>query len=146
MDEVVAMDPAKLKFAKRKLRVTRCKASGDKHSRPTGDNSSHSAKKNVRNVATSPDKNTSPKKNEHSSTPKIKGDPKLGEKLRGMSKEERREAKKQDANRIARRMEKKRNRLSLEKGLKRPEKGRIRVRKATAVRTAKNKPIKQGPA
>jgi len=130
------MDPVKLKFAKRKLRVTRCKA----------DRNPSSPKMSSRHEATSSGEITAPGKAKHPNLPKPKGDPKLGERLKGMSKEERREAKKQDANRLARRMEKKKARISLEKSLKRPEKERIRVRKATTVKTAKKKPSKRTPA
>jgi nucleolar protein 12 len=136
VDEVVAMDPVKLKFAKRKLRVTRCKA----------DKNSSTPKETGRREATSSGEIATPGKAERPNLPKLKGDPKLGERLKGMSKEERREAKKKDANRLARRMEKKKARISLEKRLKKPEKERVRVRKATMVKTAKKKPTKRTPA
>jgi nucleolar protein 12 len=136
VDEVVALDPVKLKFAKRKLRVTRCKT----------DKNPSSPKITGRRGSTSSGAISIPGKAEHPNLPKPKGDPKLGERLKGMSKEERREAKKQDANRLARRMEKKKARISLEKSLKKPEKERIRVRKATMVKTAKKKPNKRTPA
>jgi nucleolar protein 12 len=132
------MDPVKLKFAKRKLRVTRCKATGGK--------SPSSPKKPGAHGGTISSEMTTSRKAERPTLPKLKGDPKLGERLKDMSKEERREAKKQDTNRLARRMEKKKTRISLEKSLKKPERERIRVRKATVVKTAKKKPAKRTPA
>jgi nucleolar protein 12 len=135
VDEVVAMDPVKLRFAKRKLRVTRCKV-----------DTNPSLPKVAGRRGTTSGEIPTPGKAERPNLPKPKGDPKLGERLKGMSKEERREAKKQDANRLARRMEKKKARISLEKSLKKPEKERIRVRKATTVKTAKKKPTKRTPA
>lgn len=130
VDEIIAMEPTKLKFAKRKLRVTRCKVAGDKALDKTANRTSAKASSQA------------PHKHEVTK-PKAKGDPLLGERLKGLSKEERREAKKQDPKRLARRMEKKKTRLSMEKSLKRPEKERIRVRKVATVKSGSKR---SGPA
>ena len=62
-----------------------------------------------------------------------KGDPSLGTKLAGLSKDERKKAKATDADRVARRLAKKRAKSLAEKGVK--SKGdRERVRKRTSER------------
>ena len=128
MDEIVAMDATKLKFAKRKLRVTRCKTAGD---------NSSSSKRNARDDPKSSDQ--PPKKSEKTKLPRVKGDPLLGERIKGLSKEERKDAKKQDPNRLARRMDKKKARLAMERNLKRPEKERVRVRKVATMKSSNKK-------
>lgn len=118
MDEVLALEPDKLKFAKRKLRVQRCK------NIPGGSVSLNTA-------ASGP-----PRKPVNSSTPVVpKGDPSLGEKLVHMSKEERKQAKAADADRRARRMAKKKARMTLAKqGVSPKDKNKERVRKPATVR------------
>lgn len=116
IDEILAMDQAKLKFAKRKLRVKRYSKSNEK------ERSIPEATKNLKNAE-------KPSRRSKKASNSIKGDPKLGERLKGMTKEERKEAKKQDAIRQARRMAKKEARLALEKSLTKPQKERVRVRR-----------------
>ncbi|KAF9223006.1 hypothetical protein BS17DRAFT_707694, partial [Gyrodon lividus] len=87
VDEILALEPGKLKFAKRKLRVQRCKIIPGA-----------SATKDASSVKSARTPNRAP-------VPDVpKGDPSLGEKLANLSKEERKQAKASDADRVARRM------------------------------------------
>lgn len=121
MDEILAMEETKLKFAKRKLRVQRCKTLGGTKSK------------------------TAPKPNPKVRAPATpivipsvpKGDPALGEKLAHLPKDERKQAKSSDADRVARRLAKKKARSALEKqGLRAQGKGRDRARKTAAEKHA----------
>ncbi|KAF9242674.1 hypothetical protein BU15DRAFT_86850 [Melanogaster broomeanus] len=128
VDEILALEPGKLKFAKRKLRVQRCKTI----------------------TGVSAVKSTSPAKSARTSNraavPDIpKGDPSLGEKLVNLSKEERRQAKSTDADRVARRMAKKKARMALAKqGVPVQSKERERVRKPGAAKKIGGVPPKKG--
>src|SRR6266404_1174100 len=104
------MEAGKLKFAKRKLRVQRCKG---------GSQTDRGAKGNKKGTAPS-----------DPAQKHVRGDPNLGERLKGLSKEERKEAKKGDAIRQARRLEKKKAKATLEKAMSGKEKERVRTRKA----------------
>ncbi|KAH6888797.1 hypothetical protein BKA70DRAFT_1390075 [Coprinopsis sp. MPI-PUGE-AT-0042] len=104
VDEVLAMEPVKVKFAKRKLRVQRCK----------------SVPGTSLKIKTAPP--PSKKDASSSSQPRLprpapvevpKGDPRLGEKLAGLSKEVRKEVKSKDADRVARRLAKKKARMAI---------------------------------
>lgn len=97
VDEILALDPGKLKFAKRKLRVQRCKSIPN------------AASKNVPPSERAQTSNRAP-------VPSVpKGDPSLGEKLVKLTKEERKRVKAADADRVARRMAKKKARIGLAK-------------------------------
>ncbi|KAL0066185.1 Nucleolar protein 12 [Marasmius tenuissimus] len=104
VDEILALEPSKLKFAKRKLRVERCKTlpgvSAKLSSKPKSDKTSKSTKPIKSSRPTGP-----------VSVPK--GDPSLGEKLVHMSKEDRKKAKASDPDRLARRLAKKKARNAL---------------------------------
>ncbi|TDL22968.1 hypothetical protein BD410DRAFT_769344 [Rickenella mellea] len=124
VDEMLAMEQEKLKFAKRKLRVQRCKtvpSSGTLSKVRSTDKTSSSS--------STPGRRTSiagvPKP-----TPIIpKGDPSLGERLAGLPKEVRKQTKASDADRVARRLAKKKARNALEKaGVKTQSKVRSRER------------------
>ncbi len=82
VDELLALEQDKLKFAKRKLRVQRCKSS-------PGTKQVVTHKERIPAVVVP------------------KGDPRLGEKLSGLPKEERKQIKSSDADRVARRLAKK---------------------------------------
>ncbi|KAF8886203.1 hypothetical protein BD779DRAFT_1531477 [Infundibulicybe gibba] len=117
VDEILAIEEAKLKFAKRKLRVQRCKTLPGASSTAT-----------QKPLATS----TSATKSRPLPTPIVipKGDPNLGAKLAHLPKEERKQVKSADADRVARRLAKKKARGALEKkGVKVLGKERERVRK-----------------
>ncbi|KAL0577442.1 Nucleolar protein 12 [Marasmius crinis-equi] len=129
VDEILALEPSKLKFAKRKLRVERCKTlpgvSTKLSSKPKSDKTDKSSKKSSRPTA-----------------PVLvpKGDPSLGEKLVHMSKEDRKKAKASDPERLARRLAKKKSRMALatpgkdSEGLKILGKDRNRERKGASTK------------
>ena len=120
------MEEGKLKFARRKLRLQRCKTL------PGGSPSKRSA---VPGDSTSPPTLRTKGPPVAISIPAIpKGDPSLGGKLAHLSKEKRKEIKSASADRVARRLAKKKARNALEKqGLKALSKDRERVRKSTGV-------------
>ncbi|PIL22632.1 hypothetical protein GSI_15323 [Ganoderma sinense ZZ0214-1] len=137
IDEILAFEQTKLKFAKRKLRVQRCKTL------PGG------PKLRVAKVPRTPSSSasgphgkpsrtgTSPSRPERAPrlvpTRAPKGNSELGAKLAHLPKEERKKAKAADADRVARRLAKKRAKSLAEKGVK--SKGdRERVRKRTSER------------
>ncbi|PBK97179.1 hypothetical protein ARMGADRAFT_1026761 [Armillaria gallica] len=109
VDEVLVLEEAKLKFAKRKLRVQRCKTL------PGGRRTTSSAPAGTKN----------------SVQPSIPaGDPSLGDRLVHLTKEARKHVKSTDADRVARRLAKKKVRLTLGKeGVKMQGKERDRARK-----------------
>ncbi|KAF8158009.1 hypothetical protein B0H34DRAFT_657128 [Crassisporium funariophilum] len=111
VDELLALEEEKLKFAKRKLRVQRCKTvPGSK-------------------LTSASSKSTKPA---HVPIIVPKGDPALGEKLAGLSKDERKQHKSTDADRVARRLAKKKARMAMAPGVgivKSKGKERDRVRK-----------------
>jgi len=115
IDELLVLEETKLKFAKRKLRVQRCKTLPS------------STKKSQVTAAT-------PKHKEAPAAIVIpKGDPLLGEKLAGLSKDERKQRKSTDVDRVARRLAKKKARMALT-SVKSKGKDRERVRKTTSQR------------
>ena len=103
VDEVLALEQDRLKFAKRKLRVQRCKTlPGAPKLRPSGQKSSGASQQKSRSDA--------PIRSHTASTIPVsvpKGDPTLGNKIAGLSKEERKKVKSTDADRVARRLAKK---------------------------------------
>ncbi|KAF8967173.1 hypothetical protein BDZ97DRAFT_1656759, partial [Flammula alnicola] len=106
VDELLALTEDKLKFAKRKLRVQRCKtAPGTKQ------------------VITQ-------RKEKGPAVVIPKGDPALGERLAGLPKDERKQLKSTDADRVARRLAKKKARMSMAPrvGKSNPSKGKNRKR------------------
>ncbi|KAI6128796.1 hypothetical protein EDD17DRAFT_1852840 [Pisolithus thermaeus] len=113
VDEILALEPDRLKFAKRKLRVQRCKTI------PSSVTPAASSK-----PSTSSSISAAPK-----------GNPSLGQKLAHLSKEERKQAKAADADRRARRLAKKKARMALDKqGVRHQGQGRERVRKSATAR------------
>lgn len=127
MDEILSMEDTKLKFAKRKLRVQRCKTL------PNG--SKPKAK------ATTPKSPATPRVRAPATPiaiPSIpKGDPALGDKLAHLAKDARKQIKSSDADRVARRLAKKKARSALEKqGVRAQVKDRDRTRKSAAERKA----------
>ena len=110
VDELLALEETKLKFAKRKLRVQRCKTLPS-------------------STTKSPVTASAPKHKEAPTAIVIpKGDPLLGEKLAGLSKDERKERKSTDVDRVARRLAKKKARMALT-SVKSQGKDRERIRK-----------------
>ncbi|TCD70865.1 hypothetical protein EIP91_001173 [Steccherinum ochraceum] len=128
VDEILSMEESRLKFAKRKLRVQRCKTLPGAKTKitttPAASKAGPSASRQhppssrpIRPVVIGP-------------TPK--GDPTLGTKISHLSKEERKNVKKGDADRVARRLAKKaaKSKMTLvEKGVKAKVSDRERTRK-----------------
>ncbi|KAF8625973.1 hypothetical protein AX17_006697 [Amanita inopinata Kibby_2008] len=138
VDEILAIETGKLVFAKRKLRVQRCKTvpgstvptrhlttKGNAKASPssllsssahTQSRHSQTERKSVRDQSNkhSTINRTTPSSSSSSSRIVVpKGDPKLGEKLAHLSKQERKQAKAADADRIARRLAKKKARMAM---------------------------------
>ncbi|PPR02851.1 hypothetical protein CVT24_002329 [Panaeolus cyanescens] len=114
VDELLALDQDKLKFAKRKLRVQRCKTlPGSSHSIPinTGSTKEKAGSSVARPVVVVP-----------------KGNPQLGAALVGLSKEERKKVKSTDADRVARRLAKKKARNAMKPSTKPIKSGKERKR------------------
>ena len=119
VDELLALEETKLKFAKRKLRVQRCKTLPS-------------------STTKSPVTASAPKHKEAPTAIVIpKGDPLLGEKLAGLSKDERKQRKSTDIDRVARRLAKKKARMALT-SVKSQGKDRERSRKLTSQRKSSN--------
>ncbi|KAH8983081.1 hypothetical protein EDB83DRAFT_1320937 [Lactarius deliciosus] len=124
VDEILALEPGKLKFAKRKLHVKRCKTLPGVLGRPSS---------GVTTATTA--STTLPSHDTHSQSTRPtavpKGNPNLGMQLAHLSKVGRKAAKAVDPERIARRLAKKKARNALQV----PEQGkdRVRVRKNTRV-------------
>lgn len=124
MDEVLALEQDKVKFAKRKLRVQRCK------NLPANLNSGPSKPQSASSSQT-PSKNPDRRKATLISIPGVpKGDPTLGKKLEHLSKEERKQRKSEDADRVARRLAKKKVKAAIEKAESKSQ-TRERTRKRT---------------
>lgn len=122
------MEQDRLKFAKRKLRVQRCKTlpgvshKVQVHAQPSSVSSKASLPKPPRKIPT----HTPPNR------PLPKGDPNLGTKISHLSKEERKQVKASNADRIARRLAKKsmaKSKMNLvEQGVKGGQGERVRKR------------------
>ena len=125
VDEVLALEQDRLKFAKRKLRVQRCKTlPGAPKLRTTGQKSSGTSQQKSRG-----DGPTRPHTAPTTPVSVPKGDPTLGNKIAGLSKEERKKVKSTDADRVARRLAKKKAKSLADKGVKAKETVKERVRK-----------------
>ncbi|KAF7967612.1 hypothetical protein HWV62_33661 [Athelia sp. TMB] len=126
VDEILSMEETKLKFAKRKLRVQRCKTLTAASKPKTTPNPKAPAIAKARAPATA------------IAIPSVpKGDPNLGEKLAHLAKDERKQIKSSDADRVARRLAKKKARSALEKqGVRAQVKDRDRTRKSMAEKKA----------
>lgn len=143
------MEPSQLKFAKRKLRVQRCKTiPGTKL--PSSVKLSSKGQTNAKAKPKS-EKLTPRSPQTHPPIPLTvpRGDPTLGTKLVNMSREERKKVKASDSDRVARRLAKKKARMAmgnlgiraLESG--KPEKKRERVRKGAAGILGKKPDVKR---
>ncbi|CAE6350227.1 unnamed protein product [Rhizoctonia solani] len=117
-DEILAMEPGTIKLAKRKLRVQRCKTvPGVSLQKPKA---SHADK--IKDSKDSSEGGPSSKPGHQKprvikSTPVIpRADPGLGERIRTMSKKERKSVKASDADRVARRLAKKKAKIVAERG------------------------------
>jgi nucleolar protein 12 len=107
VDEILGLEEARLKFAKRKLRVQRCKVLPAPSSKTTPTRLSMSG--STRNAPKPPRPSSS-----STTIPQVpKGDPTLGDRLARLPKDERKEVKASDAGRVARRLAKKKARIAL---------------------------------
>ncbi|KAJ2915888.1 hypothetical protein MD484_g4503, partial [Candolleomyces efflorescens] len=112
VDEILALEEPKLKFAKRKLRVERCKTipgtSFKIKSTPSARPSSSSSSSTTSSSSKKPTRATS-------TPPTIipKGDPTLGERLAHLPKAVRKDVKRNDGDRVARRLAKKKARMAM---------------------------------
>ncbi|WVQ74621.1 hypothetical protein IAR50_004222 [Cryptococcus sp. DSM 104548] len=118
VDEVLAMDKDKIKFAKRKLRVQPCKTL------PSSNTLNNTIKKLGSAATKDPKSKTSKPKRRVQAGVVPKGDPALGEKLKDLSKEERKTFKNADADRQARRLAKKKAKNAVERDM---SKGKVKV-------------------
>ncbi|KAH9942888.1 hypothetical protein B0H21DRAFT_695772 [Amylocystis lapponica] len=116
VDEILALEQDQLKFAKRKLRVQRCKTvPGSAKVVPKFAKPAPSVRAPAPHLAAP-------------TRPAPKGDPALGAKLAHLPKDARKQAKAANPDRVARRMAKKRAKVLAEKGVKSPV-DRERMRK-----------------
>ncbi|KAJ1303601.1 hypothetical protein OPQ81_011784 [Rhizoctonia solani] len=129
VDEILAMEPGTIKLAKRKLRIQRCKTVPGvslqkpktaphedkvKHSKkPEGDSSQKPDRQKARTIQSSP---VIPR-----------ADPALGERIRSLSKDERKSVKASDADRVARRLAKKKAKIASERGARKASKSKASI-------------------
>jgi nucleolar protein 12 len=134
VDEILALEPGKLKFAKRKLRVERCKTLPGSLNGPYRPSAATT-------TTTSPSRGTRTPSTKRTPKDVPKGNPNLGAQLAHLSKGERKAAKAVDPERVARRLAKKKARNALRV----PEQGkdRVRVRKNTSERKDAGAPTRQ---
>lgn len=132
MDEILALEQEKVKFAKRKLRVQRCKVI------PKGANSKQPKSPRTSRANTP---STSTKSFGSRNVAQVpRGNPALGTKIQHLPKEERKKVKASDADRVARRMAKKKAKLLAEKGVKsRVDRPRVRKRPGEKSATGPNR-------
>ncbi|EJD08288.1 uncharacterized protein FOMMEDRAFT_144269 [Fomitiporia mediterranea MF3/22] len=117
VDEVLALESDKLKFAKRTLRLQRCKSGSAKAAKPQ---SSPSTPKVTSGTTINP-------RSRPSAIDLPKGDPTLGQRIASLPKESRKQAKAADPTRVARRLAKKKARMAMEKASGKDK--RVRERK-----------------
>jgi len=125
VDELVALEQDKLKFAKRKLRVQRCKTLPGSAA-PVVPHTHRPSRKVNPTVTKGMAPVTVPK-----------GDPSLGEKLAGLSKEQRKQLKSSDADRLARRLAKKKARMNMKPNVGKSKSSKVdgKIRKRVRSRT-----------
>lgn len=116
---MLALPEDKLKFNKRKLRVQRCKTLPGKPKPSPGD-ASASAPLSARDAAlAAAAKYADPRATHPHNTSKPlalpKGNPLLGEQIKDLTKDERKVAKAEDADRLARRLAKKKARVTMDR-------------------------------
>jgi nucleolar protein 12 len=138
VDEVVNMEESKLKFAKRKLRVQRCKTLPGGAKVPSTVSRPTKLATPIALPTTVTQRLKGVKALLSSAMPSApvsmpKGDPSLGARLASLSKEERKKAKAADADRVARRTAKKKAKMAMVKAAAKGAKGvgeeKVRVRK-----------------
>ncbi|KAG8887134.1 hypothetical protein FRB98_000443 [Tulasnella sp. 332] len=118
VDEVLALSPEKLSFGRRTLRVQRCKtisgSTAKSKSTPKPTTSESKTKRSKSNANPNATSKATPVP-----IPSVpKGDPTLGARLSGLSVIDRKEAKSNNADRVARRLAKKKQRVAMGKSSK----------------------------
>jgi len=116
VDHVIAADADQLKFAKRILRVQRCKTTPSSKA-GTSSRTAASPGKAPRPLPETGVKGKRPQPATARVVEIPRGDPKLGERLAGLDKDARKAAKSADQDRIARRLAKKKARAVMQKGV-----------------------------
>ncbi|KAM6494529.1 hypothetical protein JOM56_010890 [Amanita muscaria] len=137
VDEILALEEGKLKFAKRKLRSTAVHLTADSGNKST--KKAKSSQSQHQNQTKKPGKQG--QQAVKPATPIVipKGNPKLGDTLAHLSKEERKKAKAADANRVARRLAKKKARMAMDvKDKDQAGEGKKRVRVRNSVKDNKS--------
>ncbi|KAF9025780.1 hypothetical protein BDZ89DRAFT_1068023 [Hymenopellis radicata] len=125
VDELIALEEGKVRFAKRKLRVQRCKNLTGKATAST--------------TAT-----TAPAPTAKAPVTVRAGDPTLGDRLAHLDKDARKKVKSTDADRVARRLEKKKARNALAKdGVKMRDRVRKKTTGFSKAKPAASKPVKR---
>jgi nucleolar protein 12 len=134
VDEILALEEGKIKFAKRKLRVQRCKAttSSSVLAKRKVEKGTAASLREGKGINPPSSGSTSTRTPASRSIPK--GDPNLGKQLEHLSKEERKREKAANAERVARRLAKKQVKAAMTKekskfGGDGRGKERVRVRK-----------------
>ncbi|KAG9118926.1 hypothetical protein FRC07_006295 [Ceratobasidium sp. 392] len=140
-DEILAMEPGTIKLAKRKLRIQRCKTlPGATLPKPKPKDR---ASINPSRTPKSDKPTTISRHTFATSVPHA--DPKLGDRIRSLSKDERKAVKSSDADRVARRLAKKKARVVMERGARKAGRkedvlgGRPGGRKSRIVKSDKGK-------
>ncbi|CAE7212404.1 unnamed protein product [Rhizoctonia solani] len=111
-DEILAMEPGTIKLAKRKLRIQRCKTvPGVSLQKPKVSRPANDSKK-----SDPPSKSDRQKPKANKPARVLRADTGLGERIRSLSKEDRKSVKAGDADRIARRLAKKKAKVVSERG------------------------------
>ncbi|CAE6442386.1 unnamed protein product [Rhizoctonia solani] len=153
VDEILAMEPGTIKLAKRKLRIQRCKTvPGVSLQKPKaaaaaarGDKAKDSKKASEGDPSPKPDRQ---KAKTIKSAPVIpRADPALGERIRSLSKDERKSVKASDADRVARRLAKKKAKVVSERGARKEtskSKASILGGRPNGPKSRKPKPGKSG--
>ncbi|CAE6501936.1 unnamed protein product, partial [Rhizoctonia solani] len=119
VDEILAMEPGTIKLAKRKLRVQRCKtvpgvSLQKPKAAPRGDKTQDPKKVPESGSPQKPDRQKARATKSTQVIPRV--DPRLGERIRSLSKEDRKSFKASDADRVARRLAKKKAKVVSERG------------------------------
>ncbi|KAI5119304.1 hypothetical protein M0805_008219 [Coniferiporia weirii] len=139
VDEILALESEKLKFAKRPLRVQRCKTIPGSVKIKSSQTLTKSASGGAVSVPRSRAGARAP-----APVPVPRGDPTLGARIAGLSKESRKEAKSTDAARVARRLAKKKARNALEKAGVKEKSGKARARERKDKKGSVNTGRKEG--
>ena len=136
VDELLALEAEKLKFAKRTLRVQKCKTVPGTRLPAASQPQPKAPSKGPHGKPSMPSNKAKPTSRLPPRTEIPKGDPLLGSRTASLPKDERKAAKAADTTRTARRLAKKKARMTMEKDL---PKGKERVRERKKEKGVVNK-------